>query len=208
MTIHDKRTRMSVTSRLTRIRSAAVRTALRNHRLLRRAISVATVMAFAAGTTLAIWSPAHATTPVYVRINAGPSPQINMAIHVPSTANGAQPVLQPFNYGTSGQWEVLQVGNGTSGELRFKNRYSQQCLAARYLAPMPPGTATPGAIIQTICNSSDQRQWWARVQDPVLPIWRILNRGSNLALAAPNAGTGVIETGTDLSDTQQMWQMW
>jgi hypothetical protein len=181
---------------------------MRNHRLFRRAIRVATVMAVAAGTTLATWSPAQAT-PVYVRINAGLSPQVNLAIHVPSTANGAQPVLRQFTNATTGQWEIRPVGDPSFGALQFKNRYSHQCLASRYFGPVPlPGTTIPRAVSQEVCDSSDLRQRWIRTQDPILPVWRVLNMGSFLALAAPSAGTGVVENYVDEYDTRQMWQMW
>jgi hypothetical protein len=179
---------------------------MRNHRLIRRAVGVAAIVAVAAGTMLATSAPVQATAPTYFRINAGLTPQVNLAIHITTTANYAQPVLQPFTGTTHGQWEL--VPRGGIGFFQLKNRYSHQCLSGRFVGPPPPETIVPGPVFQHVCDATDIRQYWLRNQDPVLPVWRVVNFGNLLALSAPAAGTGVVEAIPSTTDTKQMWQMW
>ena len=173
------------------------------HHLSRRLVGVATTALAVAGITLAASSPGHATTTTtttYVRINAGPSPLVNMAIHVPSSANGAQALLQPFNNATAGQWEIIPVGS-VVGAIQFKNRYSHQCLRSQ--APL-----YGDSVVQDVCNIHDPRQFWIRTQDPVLPVWHVFNLGNVRYLAAPNVGVGTVTASYSATDTKQMWQMW
>jgi hypothetical protein len=173
---------------------------MRKHHPIHRLAGVAAAAAVTAGAMLAASSPAHAAATTYVRINAGPSPQVNLALHVPSSANGAQVVLQPFNNATAGQWEIIPTG-AIAGAIQVKNRYSHQCLSGQW--PL-----YGDLVVQDVCNGSDLRQQWIRTQDPVLPVWHMLNVGNIKSLSAPNAGAGVVSAYPSGSDTKQMWQMW
>lgn len=144
-------------------------------------------------------APAHATTHTWVRINHGDDSRVNLSIHVPSAAIGAQAFLQPFdpNHADRGEWEKLDVPS-IVGAVQFKNHYSGLCLRGQYVLY---GTR----VVQDVC-ASDLRQYWLLSMDRI--IWTMQSVGNGWFLAAPTAGNGVITANSVPGDPNRWWQMW
>ena len=144
-------------------------------------------------------APAHATTHTYVRINNGDQNWVNMAIHVPSAAIGAQAVVQPFdpNNAAKGQWEKLDVPS-IVGAFQFKNRFSGLCLRGQYVL-------YGSRVVQDVCGT-DLRQYWLLTMDRL--IWTMQSVGNGWFLAAPSVGIGVVTANNVPTDPNHWWQMW
>jgi hypothetical protein len=172
--------------------------------LFRRLAGVTMTAAVAAGLMLAMSAPGHATPAptVFVVIKAGPLPQSTMSIHVTSTQNNEQVVLQQSVNHSKGQWEPIPAGPGVWGAVQFKNRYSHQCLK--------PLTFFSGApVVQAVCDINAPDQWWIEVDDPTLPASRFLNALTFNYLTASNssfvAGTRIVQSVDQPGYIAQNW---
>jgi hypothetical protein len=171
---------------------------------LRRLAQFVLASALAAGSALAFSTPAAASIS-WVRISAYHS---GLVANVPSpwTANNLQVEQQPYGaMAYNGQWSLTLVSGAST--YTIQNRYSNQCL------DVENGTSTVvgSPVVQMPCDGTTSQRW-TRVQDPLLPIWRIHNAFTGNYLGVENgstsAGAGFIQSSYLPNNTSRMFQIW